>query len=439
MRLKLLPFLLLFAFGSHAASGPVADHHAHLLSPAGAARITEPPLDTIAVPAELTKVIDEREQAWNNEEGLAKLYTDNAIVHQARNATWIKGRAEVAENLATLFAKQYRIAPVAYDITGNTAWVAGYFTRPNEGKLRRFGHVLLSLKKDDAGAWKIAAETLNFPGPTTYETVNAEQLIARHDEAGIKRAAVLSTAYWWGSPLSGPVENEYEIVRQQNDWTVSEVAKYPERLFAFISFNPLKDYALEELQRFAKHPNVRGLKLHFGNSGVDVKNPEHLEKVRRVFKAANEHKMGIIVHLWTGGPEGYGKEDAEIFLAQVLPVAPDIPITIAHFAGGGPGYTDEALAVYAEAIQKNDPRTKNLTFDIATVADSQSDAVLKKFAERIRQIGFKRVLFGTDLGPPHARQSWMIFRTTTPLTDEEFAAIAGNVAPYLAPNPAPSP
>ena len=426
---KLLPFLLLFALGSHAASGPVADHHAHLLSPAGAARITDPPFETIAVPAELTKLLDEREKAWNDEAGLAKLYTENAILHQERNATWIRGRAEVAENISELFARQYRIAPVAYEISGNTAYLAGYVTRPNEGTIRRFGHVLLSLKKDENGAWKIAAETLNFPGPTTYETVNAEQLIARHDEAGIKRAAVLSTAYWWGSPLQAPVENELAMVREQNDWTVSEVKKFPERLFAFISFNPLKDYGVGELQRFAKHPNVRGIKLHIGNSRVDMKNPEHVEKLRRVFKAANDNRMAIIIHLWTG--EEYGKEQAEIFLGQILPSAPDIPVSIAHFAGGGPGYTDEALAVYAEAIQKNDPRTKNVYFDVATVADGQSEAVLKKFAERIRQIGVKRVLFGTDLGPPHARQSWMIFRTTTPLSDEEFAAIAGNVAPFL--------
>jgi len=106
-------------------------------------------------------------------------------------------------------------------------------------------------------------------------------------------------------------------------------------------------------------------------------------------------------------------------------------VQIAHFAGGGPGYTDEALAVYAEAIAAGDPRTKNLYFDVATVADGQSDEVLQKFAERIRQVGLKRVLYGTDAGPPTARQSWRNFRTTVPLTEEEIRTIAGNVASYL--------
>lgn len=427
---KLLLFLLLSTLSSHAASRPVADHHAHLLSPAGQARVTDPPLPTIDVPADVAKLLDEREKAWNSAEQLEKLLTADSIMHQSRNSTWIRGRKEVAEELAGLFARAYDIAPVAYAVNRDAAWLTGYFTRQVEGSLRRFGHVHMSLKKEN-GAWRIAAETLMFPGPEVRETVDAAQLIAKLDDAGIKKAAVLSTAYWWGSPLQPAVPNELEIVRQQNDWTVAEVAKYPERLYAFVSFNPLKDYAVEELQRLAKHPNVRGIKLHFGNSRVDVLSAEHIEKVRRVFKAANDNNLAIIAHLWTGGDKQYGRPHAEAFLAQLLPAVPDVPVQIAHFAGGGPGYTDEALEVYAEAIQKNDPRTKNLYFDIATVADQQNEATLKKFAERIRQVGVKRVLFGTDLGPPHARASWANFRVSVPLTDEEFAVIAGNVAPFL--------
>ncbi|HYO15850.1 MAG TPA: amidohydrolase family protein, partial [Thermoanaerobaculia bacterium] len=171
-----------------------------------------------------------------------------------------------------------------------------------------------------------------------------------------------------------------------------------------------------------------GLKLHFGNSRVDVKDPQHVEQVRRVFAAANERRLAIVAHLWT---QPYGREHAEIFLERILPAAPDIPVQIAHFAGGGPGYTDEALEVFAEALVAKDPRTKNLYFDIATVADGQTVEVLKKFAERIRQVGLHRVLYGTDSAPPPARQSWLTFRTTVPLTEEEFRTIAGNVAPYL--------
>jgi uncharacterized protein len=154
-----------------------------------------------------------------------------------------------------------------------------------------------------------------------------------------------------------------------------------------------------------------------------------VETLRRVFAAINERRLAIVPHLWT--QPSYGREEAEIFLRQVLPAAPDVPVQIAHFAGGGPGYTDEALEVFAEAIAAKDPRTKNLYFDVATVADGQTPETLRKFAERIRQVGPQRVLFGTDMGPPPARLSWLTFRSTVPLTEEEIRIIAGNVAPYL--------
>lgn len=410
---------------------PVADHHTHLLSPASAKLINDPPLPAIGLPGDLTRLLREREKGWNDKSALAGLYTQDSMVLDIRENRWIRGHAEVTSFLAETFARPYRLTPVAYAVEGSAGHIAGYFTRGDGAAARHFGHFLFSLKKGADGAWRIAAETPTFPGPTVRETITAEQLVAQLDDAGIERAAVLSVAYWHGSPFMPKARgDEYANVRAENDWTAREVARFPGRLVAFCSFNPLKDYALEEIDRCAKLPQVKGLKLHFGNSEVDVRNPEHVEKVRRVFAAANERRLAIIAHLWTLD-KAYGRRDAEIFLHQILPAAPDIPVQIAHFAGGGPGYTDEALAVYAEAISAGDPRTKNLHFDFATVADGQPVEVLRTFAQRIRQVGLHRVLYGTDMAPPTARQSWMTFRTTVPLTDEEFRTIAGNVAPYL--------
>lgn len=91
------------------------------------------------------------------------------------------------------------------------------------------------------------------------------------------------------------------------------------------------------------------MKLHLGNSGVDLRKPEHLARVQAVFRAANEVRFPVVAHLWTG--PGFGREEAEIFFKQVIPQAPDVVIQIAHMAGGGPGYTDEALEVFASAIE----------------------------------------------------------------------------------------
>jgi len=410
---------------------PLADHHEHLLSPASAKLANDPLLPAVALPDDLNRLLHAMEKGWNDKQALAALLTEDSVVLDSRDPHWIQGRDEVTQFLSELFARPYRITPISYGIEGSAGHVAAYLTRGEGLAAKCFGEALFSVRKGADGVWRIAAETPTFPGPRVREPRSADDLIAVLDEAGIRRAAVLSVAYWFGSPLMPKAAgDEYANVRTENDWTAQQAARYPDRLVAFCSFNPLKDYALQEIDRCAKIPEVKGIKLHFGNSGVDVRNPAHVEKLRKVFAAANAHHLAIVAHLWTLDKR-YGREDAQILLDKILPAAPDVPVQIAHFAGGGPGYTDEALAVYADAIAAGDPRTRNLYFDVATVADEQPAEVLRTFARRIRQVGLRRVLFGTDLGPPMPRQSWLTFRTTVPLTDDEFKTIAGNVAPYF--------
>jgi predicted TIM-barrel fold metal-dependent hydrolase len=412
---------------------PAVDHHQHLLSPAGAKRDDDPPLPAVDLPGDLARLLRAREKGWNDKAALAGLYTEDSVLLDDREHGWIKGREAVAGYSSGRFARAYQVMPIAYAVEGSVGSISAYFTRGEGESLKRFGSVHLSLKKGGDGAWRIAAETPVFPGPAVREPLDARQLVAYLDEAGIRRAVVLSVAYWYGSPLGKPVEDEYTKVRAENDWTVAQVAQFPDRLVAFCSFNPLKDYALQEIDRCARDLHVKGLKLHFGNSGVDVKNPEHVEKLRRVFRAANERRLAIVAHLWTLD-ESYGRKDAEAFLSQILPEAPDVVVQIAHMAGGGPGWTDSALEVYADAVAAGDPRTRNLYFDIATVADSQSGEDLKLLAKRIRQIGPRRILYGSDAafgGRSTPRQEWGTFRGMVPLTEAELQTIAGNVAPYL--------
>ena len=117
------------------------------------------------------------------------------------------------------------------------------------------------LYSPDAGA-------RSSPGP---KGIDADYLVAQLDAAGISRAVVLSVAYSFSNPNTPPVPNEYAHVMDENNWTSAQVAKYPHRLLGFCSVNPLRPYALEEIARCAKDPNLRsGLKLHFGNSDVNV-------------------------------------------------------------------------------------------------------------------------------------------------------------------------
>ena len=183
----------------------------------------------------------------------------------------------------------------------------------------------------------LAALISPAPPATPITPIAADDLIALLDAAGIKRAVVLSTAYIWEQGTR-KVDNRAEKLRADNDWTSQQVAKYPDRLIGFCGINPLTDYALDELARCAKDPHLRnGLKMHFGNSGVDYHNAQHLEQLRRVFRAANGYQMPIVVHMRASFSLKlpYGRDEARIFLTELAPAAPDVVIQIAHMAGGG--------------------------------------------------------------------------------------------------------
>jgi predicted TIM-barrel fold metal-dependent hydrolase len=173
---------------------------------------------------------------------------------------------------------------------------------------------------------------------------------------------------------------------------------------------------------------------------VQLDNPTHVEQLRQVFRVANAHRMAIVVHLRASisRQRPYGAAQARVFLEQLLPLVPGIAVQIAHLAGSGPGYddppADDAMAVLAEAAEQRDPRTRQLWFDVATVVDRTiAPAQAERVAQRLRQVGLERVLYGSDAAVGdnlRPREGWAVFRRL-PLTEDEFAQIVRNVAPYL--------
>ena len=283
--------------------------------------------------------------------------------------------------------------------------------------------------------------------PTPMQTIDADRLIALLDEGGIRHAAVLSLGYMYGNPNRPAVEQEYEAVKAENDWTSAQVAKVPDRLMAFCSVNPLKDYALYEIARCGVDFRLRrGLKLHFGNSDVNLTDPTHAARLREVFALANRQGMAIVVHARTtiSKQRPYGAEHARVFLTTLLPAAPDVPVQIAHLAGAG-GYdeagVDDAVGVFVDAIAAKDPRVSRLWFDVSGIAlIGKWPAPAARVAERIRQIGVQRVVWGADgaAGGTTPAAAWKAF-TETPLTPAEIETIRTNVAPYFSAAPARNP
>lgn len=283
------------------------------------------------------------------------------------------------------------------------------------------------------GAAALVTSNPNSPG------ISASNLVALLDAAGIRHALVLSMAYTWGKASRAPVENEYEHVKAENDWTAQQVAQYPDRLRAFCSVNPLKPYALKELARCSKDRQLRyGLKLHFGNSDVDLNNPNDVAQVRNIFKAANGYHMPIVVHIHTSidNQRKYGADEARVFLNELLAAAPDVPVQIGHLAGAG-GFnaaTDSALGVFTDAIARHDSRMKNVWFDTtAVVRPDMSPDELQHIAARIRQIGVKRILYGSDTPTSpltYPKAGWAAFQRL-PLTKAELRDIANNITPFM--------
>jgi predicted TIM-barrel fold metal-dependent hydrolase len=275
-----------------------------------------------------------------------------------------------------------------------------------------------------------AEQVISGLGPpgSRLEPVDGKALVAMLDDARIDGAILLSNAYFFDGliPFRG---NAYAQVRAENDWTAEQAARFPKRLIAFCSFNPLAAYATIELRRCARKSQFRGLKLHLGTSGVDLLRGEHVQKLRRVLATANRLRFPVTVHL--AASPAHSRRHSEIFINQVLTAAPDVPVIIAHLWGGAK-YVDEALAAYAEAIASGHSATKKLYFDLAQIAtvEAKSEENLRSMTDRIRQIGIGRMLYGSDgawgNGLPPAK-IWADFQNRMPLTHDELRRIAGNV------------
>lgn len=411
-------------------AAPEADHHQHLLSPRGAELLNNP-TRPVAMPVGITQVLQQHEAAWNDPERLSPLYREDAVALSDYDQVWVRGRDEVAKLVGTRFAGPYSITPVDYTGDERRGYLVAYYSRGAGPERKHIGSVMMNLARDDDGPWRIALKYPTFPGPQRDEPLDAQRLVALLDAAKIKRAVVLSVAYWFDSPMA-PLARSPGALQAENDWTADQAGRFPDRLIAFCSLNPVSDIALDALQHCASDRRFKGLKLHFGSSQVDLLNADHVRRVRLVFAAANRAQLPIVVHV--RGSRNYGAAHAQVLLEQLVSAAPDVPVQVAHL-WGGENFASEALAVYAEAVAARHPATRHLYFDVtdaALVARTPDQAQI--VADRIRQIGFDRILYGSDAAfdnHPDPHDSWIAFRNGIPLSAAEFDKIARNIAPYL--------
>jgi predicted TIM-barrel fold metal-dependent hydrolase len=430
MRAAFALLLAVIPSGAAAASAPRADHHQHLLSTAAAAWLNRVAPPATALPDGAAALLARRVAAWNDAGALAQVYADDAALLDLDTPHWLRGPADIAGYVSKRFRAPYRMLPSAVARRGEAWLVAGFYARDEGEGLYRIGRFHLELRESNAGDWRIAVESPAWPGPPTQPPIDAAKLVALLDAAGIDKAAVLSEAYWFDAP-DARLEPGAALarVREENDWTATQAGRYPERLFAFCSFNPLAAHAAGELARCADSGRFVGIKLHLDSSGVDLGDAGHRAKLGAVMAAANGRKLPLLVH--ARGRGAYGAAHARHFVALVREAAPDVPVQVAHL-WGGTAVSLDALTAYADAVALDGMR--NLWFDVSDAALVAREAGMREaLVAQMRRIGMERLLYGSDAafeGHPDPKDAWAAF-ATMPLTQEELARIAANAAPWL--------
>jgi predicted TIM-barrel fold metal-dependent hydrolase len=283
--------------------------------------------------------------------------------------------------------------------------------------------------------------------------LTVDQLMPVLQKDGVVKAAVLSNAYFFSAPGAGKPD-ALKTHMAENDWVAAAVAKYPDRLVGFFAVNPLADSAAGEIDRCARRQAFVGLKLHLANSGVDLRDPAHIDRLIQVFDKANALGLAIVIHMRTKRAD-YGRQDAQIFIDRVLPTVPDVPIQIAHVAGWG-GYdeaTDSALSAFADAIEHGKITRRNLYFDVSAVvrpvrgggqegsrgslpagAASQEwrpEQRYERLVDRLQTLGLGRVLFGTDWPDWTPLAYAADLAEHLPLEGHELDTLLANRAPWL--------
>lgn len=288
-----------------------------------------------------------------------------------------------------------------------------------------------------------AAEFINTHWGYDVAPKTADEVIAMLDEAQIEKGVLLSLGYMYGRPGT-EVSNEYAKVQRENDYVADRAAKYPGRLVAFCSVNPLANYAMDEIERCAREEHLEGLKLQLGNSKVNLRDSSHVRELATIFSAANRQGLPIVIHLWTEAE--YDRKDVEIFIRDVLPEASQVSVQIAHMGGAGlfSGTTAQALEAFTEAIERNRAHFEGVVFDLGAVTADPDEALAngdtshaeryrdahRQVARWIREIGPERVVFGSDY---FARSipDYVETLRSLPLEESVLRRAFANRAPYL--------
>lgn len=152
--------------------------------------------------------------------------------------------------------------------------------------------------------------------------IGADQLVATMDEDGVDCSVVFG--FPWKTEAT---------CRENNDYVIEAVSRYPERLMGFGCVDVFSPKAAEEAKRCLDHGLVGLGELAFYQSGIDESALDRLEPLM-----VQCQKRGRPVMIHTNEPVGHpypGKTPntmAQIY--RMIRRFPDNPIILAHWGGG---------------------------------------------------------------------------------------------------------
>ena len=209
--------------------------------------------------------------------------------------------------------------------------------------------------------------------PSKSKLVGVSELIRLMDEQSVDQSVV------FGFPWKNS-----DIFKEENDYILDAVKRYPDRLIGLCCLDPFNKFAVNEVIRCLDQ-GLSGIgELAFYESGIDE---TVLDKLAPLLEICHEKDLPALIH--TNEPVGHiypGKTPNT--LSQIYNLVkrfPENKIVLAHWGGG--------IFLYNILKKEVKESLKNVYFDTAA-SPFLYDPQIYRFA--IKLAGKNRILFGSD-------------------------------------------
>jgi predicted TIM-barrel fold metal-dependent hydrolase len=224
--------------------------------------------------------------------------------------------------------------------------------------------------------------------PEVDVPATARETIRQMDRLGIRRIIVTSEAALFRDPLEGSRETERDL------------APYPDRFSGYVAFNPrFADSlvpALDDLFASGFHVGFKILAAHWK---IRIDDPGYLPALHY----AEAHRLPILVHTWDD------RWNSPRLLTEVVKNHPNASFLLGHSGGGTEG------RIEAIELARRFPNVF-LEFCGSFTTDYP-------WPETFSQVGFDRVVFGSDGGGAHD-QAWELGHLLSqPVPDEKLRPV----------------